>query len=125
MSAPDRIVVVGSGAYVIGDTYGPGVVLRAIQAAGDVDFGTLTAIIRRTAFKITRAGELVGRAAAARLKIHIFDAQQTHAPEPHRRLHAHRANEFGTLLHFFIRDPLRRDAMRPLYPKEWSQKPPP
>ncbi len=48
---------------------GPGVVLRAIQAAGDVDFGALTAIIRGTAFKITRAGELVGRAAAARLDI--------------------------------------------------------
>lgn len=32
MSAPDRIVVVGSGAYVIGDTYGPGVVLRSILA---------------------------------------------------------------------------------------------
>ena len=46
---------------------GPGVVLRAIKAAGDVDFGTLAAIIRRTAFKITRAGELVGRTAAARL----------------------------------------------------------
>ena len=46
---------------------GPGVVLRAIKAAGDVDFGTLASIIRRTAFKITRAGELVGRTAAARL----------------------------------------------------------
>src|SRR5208283_5962116 len=46
---------------------GPGVMLTAIKAAGDVDFGTLTSIIRRTAFKITRAGELVGRTAAARL----------------------------------------------------------
>jgi len=32
MSAPDHIVVVGSGAYVIGDAYGPGVVLRSLLA---------------------------------------------------------------------------------------------
>jgi uncharacterized protein len=61
---------------------GPGVVLRAIQAAGDVDFGTLTAIIRRTAFKITRAGELVGRAAAARLKIPFGIVDLSLAPTP-------------------------------------------
>lgn len=47
MSAPDRIVVVGSGAYVIGDTYGPGVVLRSILAwldgCGRAGVVTLTA----------------------------------------------------------------------------------
>ena len=48
---------------------GPGVVLKAIQAAGHVDFGQLTAAIRQTAFKITRAGELVGRTAAERLGV--------------------------------------------------------
>jgi uncharacterized protein (UPF0210 family) len=61
---------------------GPGVVLRAIQAAGDADFGTLTAIIRRTAFKITRAGELVGRAAAARLGIPFGIVDLSLAPTP-------------------------------------------
>jgi len=61
---------------------GPGVVLRAIQAAGGVDFGTLTAIIRRTAFKITRAGELVGRAAAARLGIPFGIVDLSLAPTP-------------------------------------------
>src|SRR5580704_5772284 len=61
---------------------GPGVVYRALKAAGDVDFGTLTAIIRRTAFKITRAGELVGRAAAARLGIPFGIVDLSLAPTP-------------------------------------------
>jgi uncharacterized protein (UPF0210 family) len=61
---------------------GPGVVYRAIKAAGDVDFGTLTAIIRRTAFKITRAGELVGRAAASRLGIPFGIVDLSLAPTP-------------------------------------------
>jgi uncharacterized protein (UPF0210 family) len=61
---------------------GPGVVLRAIQAAGNVDFGSLTAVIRRTAFKITRAGELIGRAAAARLGIPFGIVDLSLAPTP-------------------------------------------
>jgi uncharacterized protein (UPF0210 family) len=62
---------------------GPGVVLRAIQAAGEgADFGELTAIIRRTAFKITRAGELVGRAAADRLGIPFGIVDLSLAPTP-------------------------------------------
>ncbi|MBI3435959.1 MAG: DUF711 family protein [Proteobacteria bacterium] len=61
---------------------GPGVVLRAIQAAGDVDFATLAAVIRRTAFKITRAGELVGRAAASRLGIPFGIVDLSLAPTP-------------------------------------------
>jgi hypothetical protein len=58
------------------------VVLRAIQAAGNVDFGALTAVIRRTAFKITRAGELIGRAAAARLGIPFGIVDLSLAPTP-------------------------------------------
>jgi uncharacterized protein (UPF0210 family) len=73
-SEPDCTVNVG--------VSGPGVVLRAIQAAGDADFGTLTAIIRRTAFKITRAGELVGRAAAARLGLPFGIVDLSLAPTP-------------------------------------------
>jgi uncharacterized protein len=61
---------------------GPGVVLRAIRAAGDGDFDTLTAIIRRTAFKITRAGELIGRAAAQRLGIPFGIVDLSLAPTP-------------------------------------------
>jgi uncharacterized protein len=61
---------------------GPGVVLRAIKAAGDVDFATLASIIRRTAFKITRAGELVGRTAAARLGLPFGIVDLSLAPTP-------------------------------------------
>ncbi|MEP0546188.1 MAG: PFL family protein [Rhodothermales bacterium] len=47
---------------------GPGVVLRAVQNVGpDADFGTLTDAIKRMTFRITRAGELVGRRCAERL----------------------------------------------------------
>lgn len=48
---------------------GPGVVKRAVEAAGDVDLGQLAEIIKKTAFKITRMGELVGREAARRLGV--------------------------------------------------------
>ena len=61
---------------------GPGVVLKAIKAAGDVDFGTLASIIRRIAFKITRAGELVGRTAAARLNLPFGIVDLPLAPTP-------------------------------------------
>jgi uncharacterized protein len=61
---------------------GPGVVYRALQAAGDVDFGALTAVIRGTAFKITRAGELIGRAAAQRLGIPFGIIDLSLAPTP-------------------------------------------
>ncbi|HIG73261.1 MAG TPA: PFL family protein [Bacteroidetes bacterium] len=47
---------------------GPGVVLRAIRQLGDTaDFGAVTDAIKRTAFKITRAGELIGRRVAEAL----------------------------------------------------------
>jgi len=61
---------------------GPGVVLRALESAADVDFGTLASIIRRIAFKITRAGELVGRTASARLGIPFGIVDLSLAPTP-------------------------------------------
>ena len=61
---------------------GPGVVLKAVQAAGPVDFGQLTQAIRSTAFKITRAGELVGRTAAKRLGIPFGIIDLSLAPTP-------------------------------------------
>ena len=48
---------------------GPGVVLRAVEALGDTaDFGAVTDAIKTMAFKITRAGELVGRRVAEALR---------------------------------------------------------
>jgi uncharacterized protein (UPF0210 family) len=61
---------------------GPGVVLKAVQAAGAVDFGQLTQAIRSTAFKITRAGELVGRTAAKRLGLPFGIIDLSLAPTP-------------------------------------------
>jgi uncharacterized protein len=47
---------------------GPGVVLRAIQdLEPGADFGLLTDAIKRMAFKITRAGELIGKRCAEEL----------------------------------------------------------
>lgn len=43
---------------------GPGVVLDAIKTAGSVDLQQLAEVIKKTTFKITRAGELIGRKVA-------------------------------------------------------------
>ena len=43
---------------------GPGVVLEAIRAAGKIELQQLAEVIKRTIFKITRAGELLGRKVA-------------------------------------------------------------
>lgn len=43
---------------------GPGVVRDAISDSPNKDFGSLAEVIKRTAFKITRAGELIGREAS-------------------------------------------------------------
>lgn len=43
---------------------GPGVVLDAIREAGNVDLQHLAEVIKKTIFKITRAGELLGRKVA-------------------------------------------------------------
>jgi uncharacterized protein (UPF0210 family) len=48
---------------------GPGVVLNALKRHPDVDLGQVADIIKKTAFKITRAGELIGRVVAERLGI--------------------------------------------------------
>ncbi|MCB9473754.1 MAG: PFL family protein [Candidatus Delongbacteria bacterium] len=54
---PDVVVNVGIS--------GPGVVLKAVQEMGDAaDFGEISTAIKRMAFKITRTGELIGRAVA-------------------------------------------------------------
>ncbi|PWK06641.1 PFL family protein [Tumebacillus permanentifrigoris] len=48
---------------------GPGVVLSALRGHPDASFEEVSEIIKRTAFKITRAGHLVGKLAAQRLGV--------------------------------------------------------
>ncbi len=48
---------------------GPGVVLNALKRHPDADLGEAADIIKKTAFKITRAGELIGRIVAKRLDV--------------------------------------------------------
>ncbi|SFH32531.1 hypothetical protein SAMN05660649_04758 [Desulfotomaculum arcticum] len=61
---------------------GPGVVKKAVERAADHDIGTLAEIIKKTAFKITRMGELVGRTAAARLGVPFGIVDLSLAPTP-------------------------------------------
>jgi uncharacterized protein (UPF0210 family) len=48
---------------------GPGVVRSVVERYPDCDLTMLSEVIRRTVFKITRAGELVGRELASRLGV--------------------------------------------------------
>ncbi|MFQ5509898.1 MAG: PFL family protein [Leptospirillia bacterium] len=48
---------------------GPGVVARALDGAEHLDLGELAEIIKKSAFKITRAGELVGRELSRRMGV--------------------------------------------------------
>ena len=46
---------------------GPGVVKTALEAVRGADFQTLCETIKRTAFKVTRVGQLVAQEASKRL----------------------------------------------------------
>lgn len=48
---------------------GPGVVLNALKRYPNADLGEVSDVIKRTTFKITRAGELIGRVVAERLGV--------------------------------------------------------
>ena len=48
---------------------GPGVVLHALKRHPEADLGTVAEVIKKTTFKITRAGELIGRVVAERLGV--------------------------------------------------------
>ena len=61
---------------------GPGVVASAVKRAGDVDFGALADIIKRTAFKITRMGQLVAHEASERLGVPFGIVDLSLAPTP-------------------------------------------
>ncbi|WP_027719210.1 PFL family protein [Desulfovirgula thermocuniculi] len=61
---------------------GPGVVLSVVKKYPDADLGTLSDLIKRTAFKITRMGELVGRAASQKLGVPFGIVDLSLAPTP-------------------------------------------
>lgn len=61
---------------------GPGVVLDAIKEAGNVDLSNLSEVIKKTIFKITRAGELMGRSVAEKHGIPFGIVDISLAPTP-------------------------------------------
>ena len=61
---------------------GPGVVSSAIERAGNCDLSTLADIIKKTAFKITRVGQLVAGEAASRLGVPFGIVDLSLAPTP-------------------------------------------
>ena len=61
---------------------GPGVVSSAIQRAGDCDLSELADVIKKTAFKITRVGQLVASEAAERLGVPFGIVDLSLAPTP-------------------------------------------
>lgn len=63
---------------------GPGVVQHAIEAIPDADLSDLAEMIKRTAFKITRAGQLIAREAANRLGARFGIVDLSLAPTPAR-----------------------------------------
>lgn len=75
---PDMVINVG--------VSGPGVVKKAIDRAKEANphlsLGQVYEIIKRTAFKVTSAGELIGREVAERLKVPFGIVDLSLAPTP-------------------------------------------
>ena len=75
---PDAVVNLG--------VSGPGVVKKAIDRAvehhPDMDLGDISEVIKRTAYKVTRVGELIGREVAERLGIAFGVVDLSLAPTP-------------------------------------------
>ena len=71
---PENVINVG--------VSGPGVVASAIRRAGDCDLSELADVIKKTAFKITRVGQLVAREAANRLGVPFGIVDLSLAPTP-------------------------------------------
>ncbi|MBC8546288.1 PFL family protein [Clostridiaceae bacterium NSJ-31] len=71
---PDCVINVG--------VSGPGVVRAALKKAGDCDLTEVANIIKRTAFKITRMGQLVGTEASRRLDVPFGIVDLSLAPTP-------------------------------------------
>lgn len=61
---------------------GPGVVKNALEKVKDADFGVVADTIKRTAFKITRMGQLVAQEASRRLGVPFGIVDLSLAPTP-------------------------------------------
>ncbi|NLM13564.1 MAG: PFL family protein [Epulopiscium sp.] len=61
---------------------GPGVVKKALEAVRGKDFETLCETVKKTAFKITRVGQLVAQEAAKRLNVPFGIIDLSLAPTP-------------------------------------------
>lgn len=61
---------------------GPGVVHQALKCAGNADIGEIAEIIKKTAFKITRAGQLIAKEASKRLNAEFGIVDLSLAPTP-------------------------------------------
>lgn len=74
---------VGEGDCVINvGVSGPGVVKAALSKVKGADFGTVAETIKRTAFKITRMGQLVAQEASRRLNVPFGIVDLSLAPTP-------------------------------------------
>jgi uncharacterized protein len=72
----------GDGALSVGIS-GPGTIRAVVQSMGrDLDLQTVAEEIKRVAFKITRAGELVGRKCASRIGVPFNIVDLSLAPTP-------------------------------------------
>ncbi|MBQ3049270.1 MAG: PFL family protein [Oscillospiraceae bacterium] len=71
---PDRVINVG--------VSGPGVVHAALKKAGNCDLTKVADTIKKTAFKVTRMGQLVGTEASKRLGIPFGIVDLSLAPTP-------------------------------------------
>ncbi len=71
---PERVINVG--------VSGPGVVASAIRRKGDCNLTEVAETIKRTAFKITRVGQLVAREASERLGVPFGIVDLSLAPTP-------------------------------------------
>ena len=74
VSEPDCVINVG--------VSGPGVVRAALAKAGDCDLTEVADLVKRTAFKITRMGQLVAREASRRLGVPFGIVDLSLAPTP-------------------------------------------
>ena len=71
---PEKVINVG--------VSGPGVVKRALEEVRGQDFGAVAESIKRTAFKITRVGQLVAQEASKRLRVPFGIVDLSLAPTP-------------------------------------------
>ncbi|MDD6259479.1 MAG: PFL family protein, partial [Clostridiales bacterium] len=74
VSEPEAVINVG--------VSGPGAVASAIARAGDCDLSELAETVKRTAFKITRVGQLVAAEASRRLNVPFGIVDLSLAPTP-------------------------------------------